>query len=127
MTPHRLMELAERCENLMLCADGDSGRRALDEEIAKAVGTYKTGTYPGGDKLAGHKFFSAPFYTTSLDAATTLVPEGAIWDVSSTGCCWIMFDDVEDVIAEQISVQAATPALALCAAALKSLARKEER
>ena len=58
-----------------------------------------------------------PNYTTSLDHALTLVPEGWIWDVTSTGCAWTMPDDV---CVEQYSAYAATPALSLCIASLKA-------
>lgn len=56
-----------------------------------------------------------PAYTASLDAAMSLVPEGWEWRVASTGEaeCWC--GDGSD-----INLRAATPALALCAAALRA-------
>ena len=70
----------------------------------------------------------APRYTTSLDAALTLVPEGCIWatsayttfataDVTLTGEGFLSASgDVE------FEAQAKTPALALCIAALRARA-----
>src|ERR1700743_1640458 len=59
------------------------------------------------------KWVIVPSYTASIDAALTLVPDGWIWDVISTGTAWVMLDDVQE------TARAATPALALTAAALR--------
>ena len=59
-----------------------------------------------------------PYYTTSLDAAVTLVPEG-VWDVTSTGCAWWM---PEAVGSDIILAHGKTPAAALSAAALRARA-----
>lgn len=57
-------------------------------------------------------------YTDSLDAAMTLVPEGWIWDVTSTGCAWTMPDGA---IGWHVSISGPrSPALALCIVALKA-------
>lgn len=80
-------------------ADGPS--YALDREIGKAVG----------------RAFAPPQpYTASIDAALTLVPEGWKWAVTSknSACCH------EQHIAPLNWSYAATPALALAAAALKA-------
>ena len=72
-----------------------------------------------------------PRYTTSLDAAAALVPEGFLWSVASyRGDDWkpgLFCADCapDDPSAELLcETKAATPALALCAAALR--ARAEE-
>lgn len=65
----------------------------------------------------------APNFTTSIDAAITLVPEG--WDYcvrggySGVGVVWVQF--MASPGRDFISVEAATPALALCIAALKAI------
>lgn len=64
----------------------------------------------------GDRMFHVPCFTRSLDAAITLVPEGVIWDVTSTGQAWVMDDNEQEIS------KAKTPALALCAAALKARA-----
>lgn len=75
----------------------------------------------------------APHYTTSIDAALTLVPEGVQW-------CWKVerhHDEFSAVltfwagIGEKhsgpfVAGDAATPALALCAAALKARQESED-
>ena len=59
-------------------------------------------------------------YTASIDAALTLVPEGWIWDVSSSGCAWIMRDG-DSVCDSQIVISGIeNPIIALCIAALKA-------
>lgn len=57
-------------------------------------------------------------FTESIDAALTLVPDGWLWDVASSGAAWVMPDyelDGQIVIG---GVQ--QPAIALCIAALKA-------
>lgn len=61
-----------------------------------------------------------PAYTASLDAALTLVPEGWMWDVSSSGCAWIMRND-DSICDSQIVIGGVkSPAIALCIAALRA-------
>jgi len=99
-----LRALAERCER----AQG----WMLDGEIAKALGQVFIGT-------------SWPTYTASLDAALTLVPEGwhvGLW-VDPDGTARVRMGNGERVIyAGSPQANCATPALALCAAALRALA-----
>ena len=69
-----------------------------------------------------------PHYTTSLDAALTLVPEGWAWMVQSipyhwqahTADLWIPSQYSKGLEVEKMRVDAATPALALCIAALRA-------
>ena len=56
-------------------------------------------------------------FSASLDAALTLVPDGWIWDVASTGSAWT--DNGLREGRHQMA-KAATPALALVIAALKA-------
>ncbi len=71
-----------------------------------------------------------PRYTTSLDAAVTLVPEGFYWSLDYD-CCARVFgpeDKSGNVpVGYSDEADAATPALALCAAALKARAAMEDK
>jgi hypothetical protein len=135
-----LLKLAERCEN----ATGQD--RELDKLIAPHAGWKEAGKLsvmgskmpawlPPGKSGADNKVLKVPAFTASLDAAMTLVPDG--WEpVIDCGVSrrynrlhradlWghethydsggMPFDDHE-------KGDAATPALALCAAALRARA-----
>ena len=140
------MKLSERIEA------AEAGSRELDREIAKSQGWHRveprftknkhgawiapedfTGVYSDGspilDSLHGTTMHrDVPIFTTSLDAAMSLVPEG--WQVTidcmpemrePPSCeveCWSIGKDHRDTM-RRIG-RAATPALALCAAALKA-------
>jgi hypothetical protein len=106
----RLLELAERCENV------SGPEYGLEFDIALAL---RRDAHPPKP------------YTASLDAAMTLVPEGLGW-VAGYGRCSAdeklsaamiapsalhPFDPVQEPIAV---AEAASPALALCAAALRA-------
>lgn len=135
-------ELIERLEK------AEVGSRELDAAIAIAAGTdhgpreyvhVESRSYEIHDEIARH-------YTTSLDAALTLVPEGWCFEVGNgfncdveAGCCsarvsdkahgpgrqhfhesapdWTV-DDLENMEAPHRCIK--TPALALCIAALKA-------
>jgi len=101
-----LLTLAERCEQ----AAGPD--RELDWQIAIAYNVAK-----------------GRYYTGSLDAAVTLVPEGCDWHCQSNpsvSACWA------SVSPKKLGLElrgwgsgmrrASTPALALCAAALRARA-----
>lgn len=80
--------------------------RELDAEIVRLINPQAT------------RLTRAPFYTGSLDAALTLVPEGRYVKMQinrrrTTAWAWVEFDDGE-------TVACADPALALCIAALKA-------
>ena len=113
MTTAELIEKLER-------ADGPS--RELDASIQRAF----AGS-PSDHWFADHKGVwvsddSAPRYTASIDAALTLVPEGALWSAEA----W----DTNGVYPAHVRASAwvlgaprgyaATPAIALCIAALKA-------
>lgn len=107
------------------------GCRELDADIGRVLGYWVSENAArlatGWDWIAGvgdqGGKWELPHYTTSLDAALTLMPEGWIWDVASTGCVWTMPSDNLD---EQIVVGGVdNPIIALCIAALK--ARRTDR
>ena len=106
-----LVELAERCE----AAEGPD--RELDDSI----------------RFITRQPFNAhqePSYTASIDAALTLVPEGHHWQVGigietefghrDSAYAWCSQSDCGELNI------AATPALALCVAALRALANPGE-
>jgi hypothetical protein len=129
-----LLALAERCEQ----AAGPD--RELDVAIAFACGIV---TSRDGDCFYGHKDHSvvvldrdyydhdgnAPAlmpFSASLDAAVTLVPEGWGWAVSTTGaglpCAYGHPPGNGLAVAWIDDTPAATPALAMCAFALRARA-----
>ena len=139
-------ELADRCE----AASGPD--RELDIAIALAlpVWTYcdKPGRffnagpyYEGAADRIGFKSFDdslqslpgnapdmmMPRFTDSLDAAMTLVPEGHEWLRKSPNTMTVYRRPSDEEWANHIDGAGATPALALCAAALRaqSIARKD--
>jgi hypothetical protein len=74
--------------------------------------------YYDGEANSPTAYSDPPAFTASLDAAMTLVPEGCSWDVGNSGpdcgpwACVTTAGEVDH------GVHAATPALALTAAAL---------
>jgi len=98
--------------------------RELDAQIQKAVGVTTIPLYRLGPPLNGHPEWVGgpssnarwlPFYTHSIDAALTLVPEGKTWD--------LCFDDY--LIAcvgrgTNTGKHNTSPAIAICIAALKA-------
>lgn len=140
-----LLALAERCEK------AESRDAEIDTLIYAAVNGWRTewrgnslvrltdfypiGTIDPGERnrwFSGH--IGAPAYTASLDAAMTLVPEGMIWGaVNSTlakpekaerGTGFV--GKPGQTTNEASQSEAATPALALCAAALRARAAAME-
>lgn len=107
-----LLDLAARVE----AAEG--GDDALDLAIAEwcfGAGAVAGVNYDPQLWLLRNEGFSG-----SLDAALTLVPEGWRWFVNwKCARCWTV---VDDRVVEVEDATAATPALALCAAALRARA-----
>jgi hypothetical protein len=112
--------------DLIEAADGPC--RKLDAEIARVAGAehgprenveYETRSVTYIDEIA-------PRYTASIDAAMTLVPEGCLWGVGNScysECCpWAWCLPVGASWDEADNSYAATPALALCAAAIRARA-----
>lgn len=121
MTPADLLALAARCE----AAKGPD--RALDAEIVvTAIPRYRgwiaNRPSPGVIYSDHEPFISARFCTASLDAAASLVPEGWSWRIASYGEA----ATYENETGNSTEACAATPALALCAAALRAMAREME-
>lgn len=110
------MTLIERLE----AATGPE--RELDAEIAAVV---EAG-------MRHHWFASPPLFTSSIDAAMTLVPDG--WDYSAgnrdeTEKAWAWVAEEDDVRGEYWQTiqqsSAVTPALAICIASLKARGAKQ--
>jgi hypothetical protein len=112
-----MIELAERCEQ----ATGP------DDDLDCAIHEQFGGT----PQIApGHRWSSTPRYTVSLDAAMTLVP-GIDWEWSlewESGSL-LYHPDIEQFARAKIGdptlrmdAECVTPALALCAAALRARA-----
>jgi hypothetical protein len=129
----RLLALAERCEQ---ATEED---RELDAEIAVAVlggeivwrqanftmDSFPTRRYPSRDHI--HSFGVGPVekYTASIDAASTLVPDGCQWDCALThvGYCATVTEVYPEVVEHFAGAPAlANAALALCVAALRARA-----
>ena len=125
-----LLALAERCEKAC------EGSRELDAaiyETAIGLGMYESIYDRSGDLCIrdypgepGPEYRRLPRYSTSLDAAMTLVPTGHDWSLffdngSALAGCMPSSEDGCDLT----DVPGATPALALCAAALRAQAEME--
>lgn len=100
------------------------GSRDLDEMVGRALGWTLR---PVSEHIEedwfdprGVRAHFVPGFSKSIDAAASLVPNGWIWDVTSTGTSWVMHD-LTDGNGHHISTRGATPALALCIAALEAL------
>lgn len=87
------------------------GNRALDLAICIALNTGRS-TNP--------RNLGAPAYTSSLDAAMMLVPEGFLWSVDTLDAFPEACVAGPGPIGPDSYISAATPALALCIAALKA-------
>ena len=115
-----------------------------NEKNLRLPNRYDTEARPGDYWLvqrSGKQLKSAPHYTTSLDAALTLVPEGWGWSVGdihppseavpNSGKPWAeiwvrgpkrtpKLDGMWHSVEGRCGINAATPALALCIAALRA-------
>lgn len=114
-----LNELAARVEAL------DGPDRALDKRIAitlKLPWDYAADWGPRGN----YQPVAFP-YTASLDAAMTLVPEHSVWHVSggSRRGGYAVIESGDDKVPDFKSA-ASTPALAICAAALRAKAASHD-
>lgn len=100
-----MTKLSERVERL------EGPDREIDRAIAEAIGI-------GWYYSQGNPEFR---YTASLDAAMSLVPEGYSWILYSDGSCEVGPTPIAGSMMDaEFTADAATPAIALCAAALKS-------
>ena len=93
--------------------------RDIDFAVAAAVG------WPDSP----HSHQHARRYTEHLDAAVSLVPEGHGWHIQnnpSVGACWAAVSSTRHALPWGCGMRrAATPALALCAAALRARMESE--
>ena len=100
--------------------------RWLDVEIARAVGADLGHAAGMHDALLAQPFSPVRRYTSSVDAALTLVPEGKAWTVGQNVHHWYWSASVnaldEDGAPKSIGWggPSNSPALALCAAALQA-------
>lgn len=115
----RIEELIARLER------AQEGSRELDIQICKVAFGHELArdretrfsSWPWSTRAPGEmNFCIAPHYTTSLDSAMSLVPEGCGWKVEQT---WRSSSDAL-VGGRHRCEQAATPALALVIAALRA-------
>lgn len=117
-------------ERLKAAETGDWG---LDAEIAAAIGCTKAPqSNPYNSLRLMHpngRTIDLPAYTTSIDAALTLVPKGWYWGVDCRGIAHLdpagTFPVVMDGLPCFTELQAATPALAICIAALHALMKEQ--
>lgn len=110
----------------ILCADKNwHFRKMIVPENNASHVSFRTSD---GDK----SLYYTPKYTASVDAALTLVPDGMLWMVTNTGVddphkpdfskATAVVADWRRSASEGGDRSAATPALALCAAALRARA-----
>jgi hypothetical protein len=126
MTPINLLALADRVEKLT------GPDRATDGAIWAAVQGVELLIFEkppsSGEVLSYRGSLNHPDwagvgpYTASLDAAMTLVPEGLVWDVTSTGTAWVDLTGSGEI---EIA-RAKSPALALTAACLRARASTDK-
>lgn len=113
-----LLDLAARCES----ATGPD--REIDRDILHCLWNG-----PARELWMHCAGKSPPFFTTSIDAALMLVPEGWAWmagcAAGETFFATLSPTDESGIEADMIDTNAATPALALCAAALRARAQIE--
>ena len=113
--------------------EATEGSRDLDEQIALAIGIKHRSRRDGRGRSKGQEWFvdshggvetwanHAPYYTTSIDAALTLVPEGQSIELIVNARSGLSFAFVGSLDAGRGNRDVgATPALALCIAALKA-------
>lgn len=134
------MTKAEQFEALALrCEQATGPDRRLDAEIDCLARfpnlrpaepddhrPYQRGVPPGaGDIWCPTGFLMAASYTDSVDAALTLVPDGAQFDIVGEQGSQPARNKCFAKVATISVWTAATPALALCAAALRARAQME--
>ncbi len=129
--------MAETLPHRIEAAEGAD--RALDAEIATAVRyfpnnvgfVWKSDLEPNVPEIGrvtcvtslgtGGPHYAAPRYTASIDAALTLVPPDYHTEIRGLNAAWwAMVNPTADGTTGRYTSYAATPALALCAAALRA-------
>lgn len=124
MTPSDdLQRLVERIEG------ASAPVRQMDADIARAVGFIPNDAVLDSEGTAWHNRLGTkvPCYTASIDAAMTLVPEGVNIglhiDHNGNDCAW---SSRAVGWQPQVTAGCVTPALALCAAALRARITQEQ-
>lgn len=116
-----LLRLAERCEQ----AEGPD--REIDVEIAR---TMRVTVWLRNVEDTANYETTYWRYTSSIDGALSLVPEGAFWRVGHDGegpdPSMFRADVLHTPGSGHHIARAATPSLALCVAALKARASMEK-
>jgi hypothetical protein len=95
--------------------------RELDLATARAVGALGHAAGLPDSAFIGDHLPACGFmhYTASLDAALALVPAGFGWSIGSDGMVWVgAATGLQDGLTSE--EEAATPALALCLAAIRA-------
>lgn len=141
-----LLSLAERCENeaagsreldVLIRAEIDNrdviwngnlmlGRHRNPPHDECRLGSIDPGKLSRNFSIAW-SVPECPYYTTSLDAALTLVPKNCDWTLEPDGAWvrWMGKDDVCEAQSHFMQREGTCTALALCAAALRALAATE--
>jgi hypothetical protein len=133
VSPQRdiLLALAARCE-------AEAPSRELDAAIFEATSGarayIKTMPFSAKNAPQDRMITGLPHYTRSLDDDVALIPEGWAWFVEWIGSpfvegqarLWIPLQRTQHLRVEQVTAEAKTPALALCAAALRARAAQAE-
>ena len=124
-TADELNALADRCER-------EEVSRPLDAAIWEISGQINEGhcaawcKQDGRSDLTRKRYVAAwaPKFCTSLDAAVSLVPEPGAWELESQGWACVTLLTGRFLVSDDIECRAIakTPALALCAAALRARA-----
>lgn len=118
------------CGSRELDARIEISRRGLLKAFAAGTVVISAGGWLAGPTTS-ERLIKAPHYTTSLDAALTLVPEGWEWSVELLRTSELIVDAKDDFLAlasnrtKEFAVCVPTAPVALCIVALK--ARQEER
>lgn len=118
-------------DNLISQLEAATGpSRELDAEVANAAGAEAGFIGKLGWRMrfatwmswSDHRWCALPRYTASIDAAITLVPEGAVWTVLTDygDLCRARIFNAEPEL--HVEEDGATPALALCIACLRARA-----
>ena len=104
--------------------------RELDGDIALHLGLVPRGMERGwaGGWAGNGKQFDAAWYTSSTDAALTLVPEGWGWSLDWDGGCSVFREPLSGRLPDnEFGADGPSPAIALCIAALKARADTQAR
>jgi hypothetical protein len=124
-----LLALAERVERVT--ADDaelfyDAFREAFPKPETVWEIPYETWTYKYSEwQQRQTRFYELVEVGAFIDAAMTLKPEGRCWGLFDDGTAWLWDSPQRDLLAG-VQQKAATPALALVAACLRSIAAEGE-